>query len=238
MLPIEMKIDNPQYPEKIKLFMKKNAPQKLYVYGNLDLLNHYSIGFCGSRKASKKGLDTAQDCAEQASEHNISVISGNALGVDCEAHFHSLKSGGSTILVLPEGINHFKIKKTLQSVWDWDRVLVISQFNPDDIWTVYRAMGRNKLIIALSNIMIVIEASIKGGTMNAGLETLKYSIPLFVAEYENMINVAQGNKLLLEKGALRLTKSKSTNRAKFSKILEKIYLKDNDNIMMKQHTLL
>lgn len=63
--------------------------------------------------------------------------------------------------VLPEGINHFRIKKILAGFWDWNRVLVISQFEPEDSWQTFRAMTRNQLIIALSHAMVVIEASEK-----------------------------------------------------------------------------
>ena len=48
-------------------------------------------------------------------------------------------------------------------MWDWDRVLVVSQFQPDEPWKAFRAMTRNQLIIALSRVMIVIEAGENGG---------------------------------------------------------------------------
>ena len=98
--------------------MGNKAPKHLNMVGNIDLLNIDGLGFCGSRKISSKGLETAQDCANQVAHHNISVVSGNAAGVDFEAHYNCLKAGGKTILVLPEGINHFRIKKVLQPVWD------------------------------------------------------------------------------------------------------------------------
>jgi len=106
-------IDDAVYPERIKLVLGKKAPKKLYTIGNKQLLNAVGVGFCGARNASEKGLETAKDCAWQFSQNNITVISGNANGVDFEAHYHTLKNGGKTIFVLPEGINHFKIKKSL-----------------------------------------------------------------------------------------------------------------------------
>lgn len=180
------------------------------------------IGFCGSRKSSPIGIDVTQDCASQAAEQNVVVISGNAAGVDQEAHYHALRCGGATILVLPEGINHFRIKSYLKSVWDWERCLVISQFSPNDPWKVYRAMARNKLIIALSDAMILIEAGETGGTINAGIETLKTNIPLYVAEYKDMSMIGKGNKELLDRGAKRLSKSRITGRANMKNTFSEI----------------
>jgi len=218
--PIRVELDDTQYPERVKIIMGNKAPNHLDMVGNIELLSMAGLGFCGSRKSSPKGLETAQDCAEQAAQNNVSIISGNAAGVDFEAHFNCLKAGGKTILVLSEGINHFRIKKALEPVWDWDRVLVVSQFEPEEPWKVFRAMTRNQLIIALSRVMIVIEAGEKGGTLNAGKETLKAGLPLYVAQYQDMSVDARGNQILLDMGALKLSKSKSTNRANLTKVFE------------------
>ena len=218
--PFRLEIDDAEYPKCVKVIMGKKAPKHLDMVGNIELLNMAGLGFCGSRKSSQKGLEIAQDCAEQAAHNNVSVVSGNAAGVDFEAHYNCLKAGGKTILVLPEGINHFRIRKALRSVWDWDRVLVISQFKPDEPWKAFRAMTRNQLIIALSRVMIVIEAGEKGGTLNAGEETLKFGLPIYVAQYKDVSVDALGNQILLDKGAQKLAKSRTTNRANLAKIFE------------------
>ncbi len=218
--PIRVELGDAQYPERVKVIMGGKAPKHLDMVGNIELLKMAGLGFCGSRKSSLKGLETAQDCADQAAHNNVSVVSGNAAGVDFEAHFNCLKAGGKTILVLPEGINHFRIKKALEPVWDWERVLVVSQFEPGEPWKAFRAMTRNQLIIALSRAMIVIEAGEKGGTLNAGKETLKSGLPLYVAQYQDMSVDARGNQLLLDMGAQKLAKSRTTNRANLEKVFE------------------
>ena len=219
-MPIRVELDDAQYPERVKVIMGSKVPKHLDMVGNIELLNMAGLGFCGARKSSPKGLETAQDCADQAAHNNVSVVSGNAAGVDFEAHYNCLKASGKTILVLPEGINHFRIKKALQPVWDWERVLVVSQFEPDEPWKVFRTMTRNQLIIALSQVILVIEAGEKGGTLNAGKETLKSGLPLYVAQYQDMSVDARGNQLLLDMGARKLTKSRSTNRANLTKVFE------------------
>jgi len=142
------------------------------------------------------------------------VVSGNAAGIDLAAHSTALASGGSTILVIPEGIRRFRVRKEMRDVWDWTRVLVVSQFEPDAPWSVFRAMERNELIIGLSRAMVVVEAGETGGTVSAGRAALKAGKPLYVAVYENMPVNAPGNDLLLGMGGKRLTKSRASGRAK------------------------
>ena len=208
--PIRVRFDDKRYPKRVKDIMGNAAPGHLDMVGNMDLLDMPGLGVSGSRKSSPKGLDVARDCAEQAAQNNVSVISGNAAGIDFEAHFNCLKAGGKTILVLPEGINHFRIRKDLKPVWDWERALVISQFEPGHPWKAYRAIQRNQLIIALSRAMVAIEAGATGGTLDAGEKTLEVGLPLYVAMYRDMPADAQGNKILLRKGGQELAESKST----------------------------
>lgn len=211
-----------RYPKGLLSLLGKCAPDELHFEGNLNLLDSKTIGFCGSRAASERGLETAEDCADQAARLGWVVISGNASGIDLRAHYAALKSGGNTILVLPEGLDHFRVRRDLKTVWDESRVLVISQFSNNASWQVYRAMVRNHLIVALSQAMIVIEAGEKGGTMNAAMTALNLKIPLYVAVYNEMHSHAAGNEHLVKLGARVLFKSRKTGRAKISDILDEI----------------
>lgn len=209
--------ENGSYPQSLKEILGKKSPATLNFIGNTSLLEKAGVGFCGSRNASDKGLETARDCAEQIAGGGFNVISGYAPGVDMAAHHTALAVGGTTIIVLPEGIEHFRVKKALHGVWDWSKVLVLSHCKPHEIWQAYHAMNRNQIIIALSKAMIVIEAQEKGGTIEAGKSALKLRMPLFVAEYGDM-DRTPGNDLLLQHGGVGLRKSKSEGRAKLSSL--------------------
>jgi DNA processing protein len=213
--------DDAAYPTMVRNLYGRRSP-KLWLLGNPKLLGSLSVGFCGSRHASERGLAVARDAAGQLAETDVTVVSGNAAGVDLEAHRTALEVGGNTILVLPEGIDHFRIRKELKPIWDWNRVLVVSQYSPSDRWQSFRAMERNGLIVALSQAMIVIEAGETGGTLNAGFSTLKQEKPLFVAYYENMIDSAKGNSILIDKGGVRLGRNDETGRAAVRKIWDAI----------------
>lgn len=206
------------YPSGLLEKLGSKAPDRLYCMGNLSLLDKKSVGFCGSRNASEKGLETAEDCSAQAAESDVVVVSGNAAGVDLHAHLQALKAGGETILVLPEGINSFSIRKPFREHWDWSRALVISQFEPDVPWRSYNAMARNKVILGLSCAMIVIEAGDRGGTLDAGKSTLEVNMPLFVARYADGGDQAKGNEILIGLGGIPLNRLRSTNRANMEKV--------------------
>ncbi|MGN1220707.1 MAG: DNA-processing protein DprA [Candidatus Cryptobacteroides sp.] len=202
------------YPSMLKGLLKLNTPPVLSMVGNVQLLMNRKVGFSGSRKVSEKGIAVTRDCVEQLSQENdMSIVSGYAKGVDKEVHYTALKSGGSTIIVLPNGINSFYVRQELKDVWDWNRVLVISEYLPNDKWSVSRAMNRNNTIIGLSDAMVVIEAGQTGGSLDAGLRTLEDNKPLYVPVYADYPESALGNRLLLEKGAMGIKRNKATQRA-------------------------
>jgi len=208
------------YPVNLRSLLKLNTPPVLSMIGNINLLSNRTVGFSGSRKVSEKGIAITKDCVEQLSqEKNMSIVSGYAQGVDKEAHYTALASGGSTIIVLPNGISSFYVRQELKHVWDWDRVLVISEYLPKDKWSVSRAMNRNNTIIGLSDIMVVVEAGLTGGSLDAGLRTLEDSKPLYVPLYSDYPESALGNKVLLERGAKCIRRSRQSNRANVMALL-------------------
>lgn len=200
------------YPIELKRGLSVRIPPVLTYRGNLDLLLMKKIAFSGSRKVSEKGMNITHDIIEQLSDSDICVVSGYAAGVDFIAHSYTLKNKGYTIIVLPEGINGFRIRKELISDWNWNRTLVISEFLPNAKWTAGRAMQRNKTLIGLSDISIVIEAGVKGGSFDAGMATLEQGKYLFVPQYSIPPESALGNKILIDRGAFPLRKNQFTNK--------------------------
>jgi DNA processing protein len=215
------------YPIALRNGLTEKTPPLLYCRGNIELLSKPAVGFCGSRKASDKGIETARDCADQLALQGFVVASGYAAGVDTTAHIAALSAGGTTVIVLPEGILHFRIKQEIKSVWDWQRVLVISHFEPKLPWSVHNAMARNSVICGLSNAMILIEAGTIGGSIAAGRTCLDMGRPLFAPVYEGMPETAAGNRLLLEQGARPLLKNRHTHRAAIERVLGAIDRSDS-----------
>ena len=188
------------YPKYLKQTLKKECPPVLFAKGNAELLNERSVGFCGSRKASSKGLGIAGDCARQLAEKNITVISGYASGADLTAHSAALRNGGNTIFVLPEGIMRSTIKSEVRDLIDDKNHLFVSQFLPNITWNAGNAMKRNGIIIGLSRAMILVESGKTGGTFAAGEEALRVGCPLFVIDFEKPEVSAEANPYFINAG--------------------------------------
>lgn len=211
-------IGDNNYPNRMISALNNKAPALLFAKGDISFLDKPCLGFCGSRKASEKGLKTAWDCADQMARKGVNIISGYASGVDMTTHKAALEAGGTTTLILAEGILNFKIKRELRDIFDESRVLILSEFLPGLPWSVHNAMQRNYTICSLSQVMILIEAGKKGGSISAGRTSLAMERSLFAPVYEGMPESASGNRILLSQGAHGLKKSRKTNRANLTPI--------------------
>jgi DNA processing protein len=187
-----------KYPRLLDLL--ENAPPALFTLGNSSLLNKSSIGICGPRNVSNEGLHAAQICGQMAATQGLVSVSGYARGVDMATHVSTLEHGGSTIIVLPEGIQNFKVKRgEISTVWDPSRTLVVSQFSPTQPWTTGGAMTRNNVIIGLSLALVVVEAGEAGGTLAAGKRALELGRRVITLEFAR---TPRGNSMLVERGAV------------------------------------
>ncbi len=187
-----------EYPRLLNFL--ENAPPAFFTLGNTSLLSKPSIGICGSRDVSDEGLRAAQTCGQMAAAQGLVSVSGYARGVDMAAHVSTLDHGGSTIIVLPEGIQDFKVKRgEISTVWEPSRALVVSQFSPTQPWTTGGAMTRNNVIIGLSLALVVIEAGEAGGTLAAGKRALELGRRVIALEFAR---TPRGNSMLVERGAV------------------------------------
>jgi DNA protecting protein DprA len=205
-------VGSESYPRRLEKLLGTTAPPLLCALGNLDLCDMPSVGFCGSRKASEKGLAVTQDCAAALSAEHVNVVSGYASGVDLAAHEAALAAGGTTTLVLAEGILHFRVKQPLRPYVSGngsDRYLALSEFPPALAWRAHNAMTRNRTICGLSNALIVVESGLEGGTFEAGKTALELGEPLFCVEYAEPSPSAAGNPYFLAHGAHSLKRRRS-----------------------------
>ncbi|MFC1531516.1 DNA-processing protein DprA [Gemmatimonadota bacterium] len=215
-------IGDDDYPCRVANLLGNKSPIVLMLKGNTNLLSAEGVGFCGSRKASGRSLVAARETAVQVVSQGVNVVSGYAAGVDTEVHLAALETHGTTTVVLPEGISHFRVKQSLESAWDWQRTLVVSQFPPGLPWQARNAMRRNSTICALANALVVIEAGVSGGSFEAGLTGLDLGLPVFAASYGDSPDSAPGNELLRDKGARPLGRDRETGQANVQPMIDLI----------------
>lgn len=160
-----------EWPEQLRVH-----GGEIDLHGNAELLLTAGVGLCGSRDASADGIALARAAGVAAAELGAPLVSGYARGVDTAGHVGALAAGGSTIAVLPEGIERFQLRAEYRELGsDLDELTVVSQFLPSAAWSMYRAMGRNALICALSAVLVVVEPGESGGTIAAAREALRTS---------------------------------------------------------------
>lgn len=110
----EISIENELYPKELRNIY--NAPLKLYVLGNIEILNKKGVAIVGSRKETEYGKKVAIKISRELSENGINIISGLALGIDTYAHMGSIlaNSKGKTIAVLGSGIDVIYPKQNVE----------------------------------------------------------------------------------------------------------------------------
>ena len=198
-----------EYPQKLKLILKKHSPPILYYSGDLSLANKIGIGIVGSRNIDEDGTYFTQQLAKKAAEEKLTVISGGAKGVDSISESTALSNNGYVVSVLADSLNRkIKIKDIRNNVLS-GKQLLISANKPDAPFTVANAMNRNKYIYALSNGTFVVASDYnKGGTWTGAVENIKNQwVNTFVWNKEKY----NGNLELIKKGGIAVDSIDNTS---------------------------
>ncbi len=136
--------------------------------GNLHALGviKRSISIVGSRNPTAYGSRVASEFASSMADRDYLVISGGALGIDSDAHRGALAADGATIAVLGGGVrNAYPASNTkLYEAISIDGLL-ISEVLPDVNALAHRFLIRNRLIAALGQGTVVVEAALRSGSI-------------------------------------------------------------------------
>lgn len=200
-----------EYPARYKKHLKDKAPPLLFGLGNRELLSGGGLGIVGSRAIDQSGEAFTREVAELCAYNHIPVVSGGARGVDQISMNAALDAGGNTIGILAENLLQKSVeRKNRQAIAD-GQLLLLSPYHPNARFSVGTAMGRNKLIYAMSDYGLIVSAEYKkGGTWAGAEEELKRenARPVLVRIGND---IPQGNIKLLELGALPFTESIDRN---------------------------
>lgn len=166
-------IDDKAYPESLHKIEQK--PYVLFYRGDISLLrdDEKAVGIVGSRNCTTYGIKVASMIAKDLARNGVKVVSGGARGIDSVAHRECIKNGGKTIVVLGSGVDvpyPYENKKLFSEVEKSG--LVISEFLPGTQPKPYNFPRRNRIICALSTVLVVPEATEKSGS----LITVDYAI--------------------------------------------------------------
>lgn len=152
------------YPEKLAEI--DNPPERLFCIGDLRLLKKRAVAVVGSRKASEYGKQVAMRIGKEAAENGVVLVSGMAKGIDSFGHLGALKSTGETIAVLGCGIDVCYPKENMKLYEEIkESGLIVSEYPPGTAPKPYMFPERNRIISALSEVIVVVEAGSNSGSL-------------------------------------------------------------------------
>lgn len=186
--------EDPQYPRYLKEI--DQPPPVLFLKGDINLEDEWSVAIVGTRKVTHYGKQVAEEFSKVLADHKITVVSGLARGVDGIAHKGALDAGGRTIAVLGSGVDRIypaEHKALAEQIAKCGAI--ISDYPPGTAPEATNFPPRNRIISGLSRATIVIEASQTSGA-------------LITADFA----ASQGRNVYAVPGSIYNVQSKGTNK--------------------------
>lgn len=203
-----------------KLSQTPYPPKRLYIRGNLHYANsgwtegspivHKFITIVGSRSCSEYAKQVTEEICASLKGQSVTIVSGLAHGVDTYAHKFALKYNLHAIGVLGCGlsekilIQHHNYKLA-HKILDLGGAL-ISEYEPNKSSRPYMFPARNRIMVGLSDIVIIIEAKEKSGTSITARLATDYNRDLIVVPNSIYSHFSKGSNELIKQGAYVYTK--------------------------------
>lgn len=179
-------------------------PPMLFARGDLGLLDDSpSVAVVGTRRCTSVGREVAASLGLTLGRAGVRVVSGLALGVDAAAHRGTLDVGGRAIGVVACGLDvvYPRSNATL-----WEQVatdgLLLSEVPLGRRPTRWRFPARNRLIAALSDLVVVVESHARGGALSTADEATVRGIPVGAVPGSTLSPASAGTNALLFDGAM------------------------------------
>lgn len=188
------------YPQHLKNLY--DPPLVLYVKGNLLETDLIALAIVGSRRCTYYGLSQAERFARQLAQKGFCIVSGMARGIDTAAHKGAIGSNGRTIAVLGCGLGTVYPKEnTILSENIIQHGALISEF-PINTPPDYRNFPpRNRIISGLSLGVLVIESTLKSGSLITAQWALEQGKEVFALPGNVDSLYSQGTNKLIKEGA-------------------------------------
>jgi DNA processing protein len=182
----------------------------LFFRGNLEALNQRRVGVVGTRSATAAGRYMASHISFDLAEQGISTVSGLARGIDAWAHkgvsvAYSRSSDrsrlGIPIGVVASGLDVVYPKENIE-LWNFisEHGLLLSESPPGTSPEPYRFPLRNRVLAALSEVVVVVESRATGGSMITVEEAQKRDITVMAVPGSPRNTSSAGTNLLLQQG--------------------------------------
>ena len=220
-------ITDKNYPQR--LLNCYDSPTILYYRGNADLNASKIISIVGTRSNTDYGKQVTEKLVSELKDFNVLIVSGLAFGIDAIAHKSALQNGLETIAVLAHGLQTIypHQHKTLAKEIVQQGGLLTESGNgekPDK----HNFPKRNRIVAGISDVTIVIETAIKGGSMITAELANNYNRDVFALPGKTTDSksagcnyLIQNNKAVLFTDAKEFAESLGWQTKKVNKKLQK-----------------
>lgn len=191
------------YPEA--LLRLADPPPVLFLRGRAELLGEGGVSVVGSRRCTARGKDLARKLGRALGRSGVPVVSGMALGVDGAAHRGALEAGGVTVAVVGRGADaaypalHSRLFEEIV-----EHGLVVSEFLPGTPPLPFHFPRRNRIMAALSESVVVVEAGARSGALITVRHALDLGRDVWAVPGPINSRACDGSNQLLADGALPL----------------------------------
>lgn len=196
--------NDPGYPPLLRQL--SDAPALLYVIGNPALLLAPQLAVVGSRQPTATGSRLAQRFAAELASAGLTITSGLAMGIDAISHKAAIHFPTSTVAVLGTGVDVvYPLQHQSICAKIADHGAIISEFQ---LSTPARSMHfpqRNRLISGLSLGTLVVEATLRSGSLITARLALEQGRDVFAVPSSPTNPMAAGCHWLIQQGAKLVT---------------------------------
>ncbi|MGE0192024.1 MAG: DNA-processing protein DprA [Planctomycetota bacterium] len=185
-----------------------DPPPALYVRGTLPLVGPRAVGLVGTRAATPYGTDLARSFAQVLATAGVDVVSGLALGVDGAAHRGALDAEGVTRAVVAGGLEHVYPPEHRALALDVaKRGTLLGEAPPGTRPERWRFVRRNRLVAALCDALVVIEAPLRSGALITARYAVEQGREVFAVPASVHQATSAGCLELLRRGEAALARS-------------------------------
>lgn len=192
-----------------ELLRLPQPPRQLYMSADtLDqVLKEPRIAIVGSRKVTPYGRAVTTKFAAELAGKGVVIVSGLALGVDSIAHTSCLQAGGTTIAVLPSGLDKITPTSHAQLAHQITRShgLLVTEYAPGSNPIRINFVARNRIIAALAEGLLIPEAAINSGSLHTARFALELGIPVMTVPGPITNPMSEGTNNLIKAGAIPVT---------------------------------
>ncbi|MCV3456215.1 DNA-protecting protein DprA [Campylobacter sp. CNRCH_2016_0050h] len=201
-----------------------NPPSKIYYKGNLELLNARKVAIIGSRKMSVYTKNCLIELVSLLKKTKVCVVSGGALGVDIQA---AKIAYPQTIAIFANGLDEIYPKANTNEILNiYENALALSENEAKYKAKPYDFLLRNRLIIALSEVVIIAQADLKSGSMQSARLALSMNKPIYVLPHRK--DESEGTNLLLVTKKANLIH----NFEEFAKMFGELYQEQSEDDLL------